>query len=78
MKVLVIVENSPKQGFLVSLETDALRNDVKDLITKNKREKAMVTALSKGRVERCIPDKDLSDVDADLRLTKNGAYWDLL
>ena len=76
MRVLVTVENSPKQRLLVTLNKEAIR-DVKGFLSRNKREKAIMTALTKGDVCGRVSEEDARNVQADLILTKYGAYWNL-
>ena len=76
MRVLVTVENSPKQRLLVILDKEAVR-DVKGCLSRNNRDKAIMTALTKGDVQGRVSEEEARSVQADLILTKYGAYWNL-
>lgn len=77
MKILIIVKHSPQQRFLVKLHTRELIRKVKNLIDTKKRSQAIVTALSKGRVEREVKYRELPTVEADLILSENNVSWDI-
>jgi len=78
MKVLIVIDHSPKQRFLVKLHTEALIREVIDLIERRRHSQAMVTALSKGRFEKEVDQHELPNVKADLILSKDNASWDLM
>ncbi len=77
MKILIVVEHSPKQRFLVSLHTKKLVREVKNLIDTKRRSHAIMAALSRGRFERQVADEELPNVKADLILTEHNVSWDL-
>jgi len=77
MKVLVVIQRSPAQRFLVDLHTNRLVKEVSTLVGKHRNSQAIVTALSKGRVERQVADSEVSKVGATLILTEENARWDL-
>ena len=52
MRVLVILSSNPGGGFLVKLHTEELVREIKKYLAKRNNSKAMVTALTKGRIER--------------------------
>jgi len=77
MKILIVVEHSPKQRFLVDLHTKELAKEVKSLIDRKRRSQAIVTALSKGIFEREVADNELPLIGADLILSENNVSWDI-
>ena len=77
MKMLIVVEHSPKQRFLVSLHTKELAKEVKRLIDRKRHSQAIVTALSKGRFEREVEYSELPTIEADLILSENNVSWDI-
>lgn len=77
MRVLVTVENSSKQRFLIRLESEEATRDVKELLAKSKREKAIKAAIKKGTFERKVTEEEIRHIEADMLLTKYGAYWNL-
>ena len=78
MMVLIVIEHSPKQRFLVKLHTEALIREVTKLIERRRHSQAMVTALSKGRFAKEIDQNELPNVKADLILSKDSVSWDLM
>ena len=78
MKILVIVERSPKHRFLVRLHTPSLVKEVKTLVNRRKYTRAIVTALSKGVFEKEVSTEDLPGLDAGLILSEYSANWDIL
>ena len=76
MKVIIKIKQSPEQFFLVSLMEKRLIEEVKNLISKKKNDKAIVTALSKGRFERELMCDELLSTGANLILTEHNAMWD--
>lgn len=77
MRILVLLSSNPGDGFLVRLHTEELVREIKRLIAERDNSKAMVTALTKGKIEREITHDRAQSVDAELILTKNRACWDL-
>ena len=77
MKILIVVEHSPKQRFLVNLHTKELAKEVKRLIDRKRHSQAVVTALSKGRFERKVEYRELPAIKADLILSENNVNWDI-
>ena len=77
MKVLVIVERSPKHRFLVRLHKPGLVRDVKTLVNRKKYATAIVTALSRGVFEKEISVEELPGLDARLILSEDSANWDI-
>lgn len=77
MKVLIVVEHGSKQRFLVTLHTEELVKEIKNLISWRKHSRAIATALCKGRFERVVQDHELPTVKADLILSENSTSWDL-
>ncbi len=78
MRVIVVVENSPKKHYLVDLRSNAIADRVKGLIADHKRDEAIVTALSEGAYNGEVAEKDLPNTTADVILTRNSTYWDLM
>jgi hypothetical protein len=77
MRVLILLSNNPGDGFLVKLHTEELTREIKKLISKRNNSKAMVAALTKGRIEREVGHGEAQSVAAELVLTKERACWDL-
>lgn len=78
MKVLIKIKKSPGQFFLVDLQNKKLIEEVSKLIGKRKHSKAIVTALSKGKFIKEVAEQDLPNIDADLILTEEHSYFDLI
>jgi len=76
LKVLIVIAKNPKHRFLVTLHTDGLIKEVKELIRKKRHSQAIVSALFKGRFEREIRGHELPGLEADLILSENTASWD--
>ena len=77
MKILVVVEHSPKQRFLVDLRTEKLAKKVRMLINRKKHSQAIMAALSRGRLEREVEYHELPAIEADLILSENNVSWDI-
>ena len=77
MDVLIVISKEPAQKFLVNLHTEKLKKEVKCLVNDRKHTQAIVTALTKGRFEREVDNKDLQNLRADLILSEYSASWDL-
>jgi hypothetical protein len=77
MRVLVLLSSNPGDGFLVKLHTEELVREIKKYLAKRNNSKAMVTALTKGKIEREVGHGEAQDVKAELVLTKERACWDL-
>ena len=77
MKILVIVERSPRHRFLVSLEDKRLVGEVKTLVDRKKYAQAIVRALTLGTFEREVLTEDLPALTANLILSEKSAHWDL-
>lgn len=77
MRVLVLLSSNPGDGFLVKLHTEELVREIKRLIAKRNNSKAMVTALTKGKIEREVGHGEAKSIAAELLLTKERACWDL-
>jgi len=78
MRVLVVIQRSPAQRFLVELHTNTLVKEVARLMAKRKNSQAIATALSKGRFNQEVMEGELPKVKADLILTEKSASWDIL
>lgn len=76
MKMLIILERSPKKRYLVWLPTKGLIREVKMLIGRKKYAKAILMALINGKFEREIVDSELASLSADLILSEESASWD--
>lgn len=76
MKVLVVLERSPKHIYLMRLRNKKLRLDIKKLIGKKLYTQAILTTLCRGRFEREVSVKDLRFAGAGLILTEYSASWD--
>jgi rRNA pseudouridine-1189 N-methylase Emg1 (Nep1/Mra1 family) len=77
MKILVVVERSPKHRFLVRLHKPGLVKEVKELVSRKKYACAIVTALSQGIFEKEVSVEDLPYLDARLILSEDSANWDI-
>lgn len=77
MKILVIVERSPRHRFLVRLHTPGLVREIKTLVNRKKYTRAIVTALSRGIFEKEVSAEDLPDLDTGLILSEDSANWDI-
>ena len=77
MKVLIKIRNSPEQRFLVELCGKKLIKEVQNLAGKGKHSKAIVTALSKGKFQTELTEKEAANATAKLILTKENARYDL-
>lgn len=78
MKILVILERSPKYRFLVKLKDEKLARDIKRLVDRKKYSTAMVKAVYFGSFEKEILAEELPFTGADLILSEKSAHWDLL
>jgi len=77
MRVLIIFPSNPGGSFLVNLHTDKLIREIKGYISKRDNSRAMITAITKGRIEREIAHENTHKVDADLIIREDRACWDL-
>jgi len=77
MKVLIILSPYAPQ-FLVKVEDESHQDEIRYLIRSRKRKKAIDVTLKKGYIIKRIPARRYYSVDADLTLTKCGAYWNLV
>lgn len=77
MKVLIVLERGPVERYLVKLCGKTHVKEVKDLVNTSRYSEAAAIVLSRGRLEKMVPDNDLSHLDADLILSKDTASWDL-
>lgn len=78
MKVLVLLSNDAEVGYLISLPSEGLIKELRQLIDDSKITKAIVTAISKGIVEKLIDRNDANDIRADLILTQERACWNVV
>lgn len=77
MKILIVIQRSPVQRFLVDLQSAKLVEEVSRLIGRKRHSQAIVTALSKGRLEREVEPADLPKVRASFILTEENVSWDV-
>ena len=78
MRAMVIVNTSSSaQRYLVRLFTDALVNEVRNLINEKRHADAVRTVFTSGIFEREILDEEVPRLEADLVLSENNAYWDV-
>ena len=77
MKILIVVDNDPKQRFLVSLTTGKLVREVKRLVNRKMNGQAIMTALSKGKFERQVEHHDLPTTEADLVISEANVSWNI-
>ncbi|MFH1791246.1 MAG: hypothetical protein ABH885_04600 [Candidatus Omnitrophota bacterium] len=75
MKVIVRIKRSPEQFILVRLPDKPLVDEIRKLINRNRHGKAIVTALSRGTVERELLSDELLTAEADLILSEKNAFW---
>jgi len=78
MKILIKIKQSPEQCFLIELSDKVLIVEVRKLLQQNKRSKAIVTALSKGKFIRGISKESLPKTSADIVLTEQNSHFDLI
>ena len=77
MKVLIILGGGPVQRYLVDLCKQAVVKEVKKLISTNKYSEAAAVAFRRGDLARAVTEDEMSDLGADLILSKDAASWDL-
>jgi len=77
MKILVVIERSPKHRFLVRLHKPGLVREIKALVGCKKYTQAIAAALSRGIFEKEVSVDDLPGLDARLILSEHSANWDL-
>ena len=77
MNVLIVISKGQSQKILVKLHTEKLKKEVRGLINDRKHTQAIVAALTRGRFEREVEQKDLQSLSADLILSEYNASWDL-
>ncbi len=78
MKILIVVENRPRQWFLVGINNRALIKEVRGLVSEKLNELAIMTAFSKGSLVKIVDRHNLSTIEADLILSKDNASWDIV
>jgi len=77
MEVLVRIHRSPERRFLINVSDKKLIKEIRNLLKKNKRSKAIVAALAKGRSIVEVSAEDLPNVKADLIITEEYVSRDL-
>jgi len=77
MRIVVVLSHNPKDSFLVKLHTEELVREVKKLLNKRDNSQAMVTAITKGRIEASGDDTNVYSCGARLILTSDSVSWDL-
>ncbi len=77
MDVLVVIEKSPIQRYLVVLPTEVLIREVRDLINRSRYSQALAVTFVRGKLQRQISEGELPNISADLILSERSAYWDL-
>lgn len=78
MRILILLSSNPGDGFLVKLHREELVREIKTLVYKRNNSKAMVTALTKGKIERKVGHGEARSIAAELVLTKERACWNLM
>jgi len=78
MRVLVLLSSNPGDGLLVKLHNEKLVREVRNSIARRDHSKAMVTALTKGRIECEVGHDQVHKIDAELILTKDRACWNIM
>ena len=78
MLILIKIQNSPEQRFLVKLHEPELVDEIQGLIRGNKYSKAVVTALSKGKFLREVSQDEVHGVEANMILTEKNVQHDLM
>lgn len=63
-----------KQSFFVTLDETGYINRFRRILSRRTRDKAIVFALSKGR----IVDPDKTREPVRLKLTRDNTFWDLM
>lgn len=77
MKILVMLRDTPGRGILVRLREKTLQKEVRSLVNRSLRSRAMVTALTRGSFEEEVFAGDAAHLDADLILSEDRASWNL-
>ncbi|MBN2452743.1 MAG: hypothetical protein JXB40_00585 [Candidatus Omnitrophica bacterium] len=77
MRVLVLLSNNTKDGYLIKLHTKELVREVNKYLATRNNSQAMVTAIVKGKIEREVRHDEAHLVSADLVLRNNRVCWDL-
>ena len=76
MKILIKIHHSPVQRVLVELSDKCLIDEIRELINRGSRAKAIKTALAKGNIIRKVPASEIGNIEADLILTEKTAHYD--
>ena len=78
MKILVTVHKGRAQRLLVALFDCSLIKDIKKLVTKAQYSRAIVLALSKGKILRQLTGQYVpGTTDVDLILSETHAHFDV-
>jgi hypothetical protein len=77
MKVLICCARYPTHRYLINLLSKSLIKEITGLINNDRHSDAIMVALSKGSVEKIVPDEEMGTVKADLILSEYNARWDL-
>ena len=78
MKILVITHNSPEKITLVKLPNRKLIDEIKILINRDMRKKAIKKVLQEGKVLQEVTRENMGLMDAELILTEKTAHYDLM
>lgn len=77
MRILVMLSHNPKDSYLVKLHTEELVREIKKLLAKRDNSKAMVTALTKGKIEASGDIDNVYSAHTSLILARDRVSWDL-
>jgi len=78
MKVLVEIHKSPTKRFLIKIKEQRDIDYVNNLINKGDRLKAITAVLSRGTFIKDITERDLLYIHADLVISEDHTYFDLM
>lgn len=78
MKILLKVQKSPAQFFLVGLSNKKMIARIKGLVKQGKYSKAMLTVLAEGDSFQKITEQNIPQIHADIILTNKNAHWNLI
>lgn len=77
MRVLIRLDSQGLKNILVELPAKVLVKEVGLLIRRGEYSKAIIVALSKGRMLGELDGKDLGETDAHAILTQQNVHYDL-
>ena len=78
MRVLIVLNNSPAEKYLVHLHNEPLVAEIRGLVNSRKYSQAIAIAFIKGVFERRVLHHEVPVLNAGLILSEESASWDLL